>query len=96
MAWFLHGYLGTTGVDLLVDTGAQVSMLSRDQFERLGEDRRPSLLPVQDPVKAANGEHITIYGHAVFPLTLGGVAYECDFLVADMGGLPGHGLLEQV
>lgn len=29
------------------------------------------------------------YGHAKFSLTLGNVMYHCDFIVADMGDLPG-------
>lgn len=90
-AWYLVAYLGLVGVNLLVDSGAQVSMLSKAQYDRLPEGSRAKLRPTQERICAANGDLISIYGRSKLHFMLDRVQYECDFLVADMGSL--HGVI---
>ena len=64
---------------LMVDTGAQVSVLPPAQVP---EDARPD--PAQCPsLTAANGSAISTYGQVQVPLTLGGQTFPWTFLVAD-------------
>lgn len=82
-------YIGSRAVNLLVDSGAQVTMCSKVIYDSLAPSCRPTLTSCGQPISAANGGHITTYGTAIFPLSVAGTLFSTEIIVADMGGIPG-------
>ena len=88
-SWYITISIGTRHVDLLIDTGAQVSLLSKQEYDEIPGANREKLRPVEGKISAANGGPINIYGKVELTLCLERMLYPCEFLVADIGGLPG-------
>ena len=89
VAWFLPVYMGATAVNLLVDSGAQVTMMSKVIYDSLAASYRPPLTQCRHAINAANGGHIVTYGQATFSITVARSRFSVDIIVADMGGIPG-------
>ena len=88
-AWYLVAYIASHAVNLLIDSGAQVSMLNKAEYDRLPGSHRGSLTAVGERISAANGGAIKVYGKTSLKMYLDRVCYDCEFIVADMGSLPG-------
>jgi hypothetical protein len=89
VAWYLTLYLGSTAAHLLVDSGAQVTMISKEIYDSLAPSYRPPLTSCKHPINAANGGQITTYGQATFSISIAKHSFSVEIVVADMGGLPG-------
>ena len=89
VAWFLTVYFGSTAGNLLVDSGAQVTMISKVMFDRLAPSYRPPLSSNLQTINAANGGQITTYGCATLSVLIARSRFSLDVIVADMGGIPG-------
>ena len=89
MAWYLTVYFGSRAANLLVDSGAQVSMVSKTIYDSLATNYCPKLKKCELPINAANGGQITTYGEATFSLGIARCIFSADIIVADMGGLAG-------
>ena len=88
-AWYMSIRIGSTDLDMLVDTGAQVSLLSKRVYDDIPGVSGSPLYPVDGQIAAANGGLINVYGRLELTLIIGRVPYSCEFLVADMGQLSG-------
>ena len=75
-------------LNLLVDSGAQVTMCSKIIYDSLAPSCRPVLTSCGQPINAANGGQIKTYGTALFPLSVAGTQFSTEIIVADMGGIP--------
>ena len=81
--------MGSTDMDILVDTGAKVSLLSKIVYDEVPAVSGSPLHPVDRQIAAANGGLIKVYGMLEMTFVIERVPYVCDFLVADMGHLSG-------
>ena len=87
IAWYLTVHLGSKAANLLVDSGAQVSMMNKVIYDSLSTSYRPPLTSCVQPINAANGGQIVTYGLAKFKICVAGCSYDVEFIVADMGEL---------
>ena len=62
------GVLHGVGITALVDSGATATMISDTVYNKLLENKRPLLKPVDSRMVAANGEVVTTIGMANFTL----------------------------
>ena len=67
---------------MLVDTGAEVTILSHNVFYTLRD--RPRLLPWAKPLLTANGKPIRVHGAGTLPIQLGSAILNCPCLVAEI------------
>ena len=83
--------------ELLVDSGAAVTVISVGLFEKIPSEHRPQLKTLEDNIKleAVNNELIPIHGAAVLTLTVGKQSFEWETLVAEIGddGILGYDFL---
>ena len=71
--------------NLLIDTGATVTLLSRRVQKKISVNSRPKLRPVSQTVLAAGGDQLNVYGKATYQIHLGQmVGARCRFIVADI------------
>ena len=71
--------------NLLIDTGATVTLLSRRVQRKISVNSRPKLRPVSQTVLAAGGDQLNVYGKATYQIHLGQmVGARCRFIVADI------------
>ena len=79
-AWV--AFLGA-GVDqlMLIDTGAQISVLQMDVYLRIPEKLRPRLENTEINITVGNGENMTCEGVAVFEINLGYLEFQHRFFV---------------
>ena len=89
VAWYLPIQIKQRTVHLLVDSGAQVSLINKVIFDQISAGTMWNIRPVEERVSAANGNAITLHGRVNIPFFLEKFQYQCKFLIADMGGLPG-------
>ena len=88
-AWYLSIRIGSTDLEMLVDTGAQVSMMSKKVYDEIAGVYRSPLLSMERKVAAANGGLIKVYGRLETEICVDRALYQCEFLVAEMGQLTG-------
>ncbi|KAH3697894.1 hypothetical protein DPMN_085406 [Dreissena polymorpha] len=67
---------------LLVDSGSNVSLLSRKRWECF--TNKPKLVPPRRPFIAANGEEIKVIGRCTLPFQIEHMNFEHEFLVGDI------------
>ncbi|XP_033761565.1 uncharacterized protein LOC117343329 [Pecten maximus] len=71
-------------VKLLVDTGSTVTIVSRDVFDRIREDDRPSMENMDKLIKTANGSRLEVVGAGVLSFSLGARTVEMTTVIADL------------
>ena len=81
--WYLNVELYGLSVRLLVDTGAEVSVLSREVYKRFSSRVDKSLIGVR-PVKTANGGAMHLYGKLVVIFSVKAANYFAQPLIADI------------
>lgn len=81
---FLEAALYGKQVDILLDTGATISVLSSRVYLELPERKRPDLGRDCGQLRLADGKIIMPMGIAVFPLEVSGRMVGCRMLVADI------------
>ncbi|PJE78497.1 hypothetical protein CI610_02561 [invertebrate metagenome] len=63
---YINAEVQHTKVKLLVDTGATVTILSQESYEKIPEERRPKLKEVKKDIMAANGSELKVLGQGGF------------------------------
>ncbi len=73
--------------ELLIDSGAAVTVISVTLWERIPINQRPQLIMPDETVKleAANNELITVKGTAMFCINIGDQIFEWEAYIADIG-----------
>ena len=74
------------GIDVIftIDTGASVSLLSKNIYDAMPDDLKPELDPRNPPLANANGQTIPSFGQALFDVQFGALSMEMKFIVADI------------
>ena len=70
-------------VSFLLDTGASVSILSKEVFDEIPVEDRPSLRPSQFQLTTSNGSNMHINGVARLSIEIQGMPLEEDFWICD-------------
>jgi hypothetical protein len=83
--WYFHAEIEGKKMPLLFDTGSPLSILSRTNYDALGE-RKPVLEPLNSKLYAANGSQMNIMGKANFKFKTEVREYNWTFAVADIEG----------
>ena len=67
---------------LLVDTGASVTLMRKDVWDRVNQAQGVRLEPwTERQLVSVNGSPLKIYGHAPAAITMEGIAYSADIVV---------------
>ena len=86
--WYVTGLIGKLSVNLLVDTGSAMSLLSVETFKKIkGADS--SLRPTDARLSIASGKPMDVSGEADIRLRIGGIVYPRTVVIADLGGMEG-------
>ena len=80
---YLEGMVQGIEANFTVDTGATITMMSRDVYERIPETNRSPLDECSSPA-TVDGRLIKAYGSAVFELDLGPLMLDKTIVVAEM------------
>ena len=83
--WYFHAKIGDLQIPLLFDTGSTVSIISKDTYDQITSNR-PSLIPTETTLTAANGSVLELLGQGVFKLETEVKTYNWKFLVANIEG----------
>ena len=84
MVLFAFGETGGQNLKFLIDTGASISVLSRNVFENLPESQKRLIRPHENEVLNASGTHISNYGTILLEIKLNEVHTACKFLIYPM------------
>ena len=84
-------------ISFLLDTGATISIISKELYDEIPEGERPRLEPADAHLQASNGTTITNYGSVNLTLSLQGIDIEHSFYVCDAAvhGILGINFMEQ-
>ena len=63
VAWYLTVYFGSKAANLLVDSGAQVTMMSKAMYDRLAPSYLLHLNPMKWPINVTNGGLLRLSGN---------------------------------
>ena len=81
--WYLNATLHGVKVCFLIDTGAEVSVLSRDVYKCFSRRVDKSIVGVR-PVKTATGDKMRIYGKLLVDFKILGKVFVTGELMADV------------
>ncbi len=70
--------------DMLIDTGSDSTIMSKETFDRLPKDKRPKLTPTDMRIRVANKGQLKIYGRCLVRLQIGTATLECTATIADI------------
>ena len=87
--WTLTGIGAGVEVDLLVDSGSDVTLLDPAVYNQIKGEHKPELTEVNCSLNTASGDRMESFGAADFELTLGQQNLEYPFVVAQMGSIAG-------
>ena len=76
------GILHGVGMTALIDSGATATMISDTVYNKLPQQKRPLLKPVECRMVAANGKDVTTIGLAEFTLSFNGKLFHLSAIVA--------------
>ena len=80
---YIEGMVQGIEANCTVDTGATITMMSRDVYERIPETNRPPLNKCSSPA-TADGRLMKAYGSAVFEIDLGPLMLDKTIAVAEL------------
>ena len=83
--WYFHAQVGDLEMPLLFDTGSTVSLISKEVYDNMTEEK-PALTPVETTLFTANGSKLEILGQGIFKLKTEVKTYDWKFLVANIEG----------
>lgn len=83
---YIRSFVQGVPISLLVDTGANISILSIDFFENLCENVKPPLVNVKIAMMTATGEVSPFHGKGNFSVTLNGKDFIHEMWVAQIKG----------
>ena len=82
---FIKGYINDLEFNFLVDSGATLSLLSKDAFNRIhGNDSTDMLHEVNAPVLQANSDPLNTHGQLKTPFKIKDVIYNTMTIVTDL------------
>ena len=87
--WTLTGIVAGVEVDLLVDSGSDVTLLDPAVYNQIKREHKPELTEVNCSLNTASGDRMESFGAADFELMLGQQSWEYPFVVAQMGSIAG-------
>ena len=67
-----------------MDTGANVSLISKKLYDDLPKDSKPTLTPCMNTTLAGNSSPFVEHGKAVFTLQIDGISVTHEFRVGEM------------
>jgi len=84
---YVQGSIGTENIDMLIDSGANISLLNFETYLKMGGDGYMSLQEYEVPMVTADGTPMMVYGWAKFTFEVGTEAnvYKYPLCVADVG-----------
>lgn len=87
--WMLPVTIEGYNLDLLVDTGANKTLIDANVFKRYLPDEWQSLSKGAPGMKAANDTSIYVYGELKIAFELGGTVYPLIVTIAELGNVDG-------
>ena len=96
-SWRVAVQIENYEVNLLVDTGAMVTILRPDVFKSMGGTTRYKLEESSLNLRHAGGDRLGVLGQCSMPFIMGGESCECDVVVAEIAtrGILGMNFLER-
>jgi hypothetical protein len=84
---YVTGHIGRFTIEMLIDSGANISLVNHAIYERLRPHGRPPLRRYATPMVTADGTPMRVYGCATFDLRVGedSGTYSHKMCVADVG-----------
>jgi hypothetical protein len=84
---YVNGRMGGVRVEMLIDSGANVSLISCEVYDRLDALYKPTLRRYGTPMVTADGTLMKVYGSGEFVFDIGDEAcmYGHELCVADIG-----------
>ena len=79
--------LGDIQLKVLVDTGANVTLIPGRVYDQISPEKRPKLEPVQCHIRLADGHHLPARGKSSLPLSIGGATLTHAVWVAEIEGM---------
>ena len=83
---YIRSYVQGVPIALLVDTGANISILSVDFFKNMPENKKPGLESVNIAMLTATGEVSPFFGKGKFSLKVGELDFWHEMWLADIKG----------
>ena len=81
---YIKGSVQNYEIVYTVDTGASITLLSKNIFDSIPEHDKPKLHPRKPKLRDAAGNTITCYGNATFELLLGALPLKKKLIVAEI------------
>ena len=72
-------------VDLLIDSGSDVTLMDIEVYNQIPESVRPLLKETETNLSTTSGSPMTTSGEALFKLQLGNSEWSYPFIVAELG-----------
>ena len=85
VGYVASGLIQGMPVDLLIDSGSDVTLIDVEVYNQIPETIRPLLRETETNVSTASGSPMTASGEAHFKLQLGNSEWSYPFIVADLG-----------
>ena len=86
--WFIPVTIGMEMMEMLVDTGSGMSLLSREVYDSMGA-RRPKLKGLSTNLTMANGFLMEADGKARFSMSIAGQRHRASMVVGELKGVKG-------
>ena len=81
---YIHGAVNTLDVVFTIDTGASISILSKDMYDDIPIEVRPKLEGVSIRISTVNGKRLRCHGKGMFTLQLGELELKTQLIVAEV------------
>ena len=65
---YIEGFVHDIGIKMLIDTGAKITLISKEMFDKIAE--KPLLSECDSKLYTANGTSLTVLGQAAFNIKL--------------------------
>lgn len=88
--WYIKAKIESLYINMLVDTGSAVTLVSNTVFEKLGHAKN-KLKPVSTALTTADGDVMNVIGASHLSFSLSNHLFEHSAVVADLGDI--HGIL---
>jgi hypothetical protein len=84
---YVHGFLEKKPIEMLIDSGANISVVGYRVYDKMNADTRPELQEYVVPTVTADGTPMKVYGYAKFEFCVGQEkeSYQHKMCVADVG-----------
>ena len=86
--WFATVFVNQICIDMLVDTGSAVTLISKNIYEKIS-NIKPKLSEVSTVLTTADGEPMKVLGASNLLLRMGSYEFNHSAIVADLGDILG-------